>query len=324
MQNSPETIDIIIPAYNEARSLPELFARLEQVATSIRDRWTLRLVIVDDGSTDDTWSCLLDLKSSSTLPVSLLQLRKNFGQSTALQEGIVASQSDICVTMDADLQHFPEDIPLLLDALSEGADVVCGWRYARKEGLSRRWPSRLANQVLKRASGLSIHDFGTTFRAYRHEYIHELDIRRGFHRVIPALIHANGGRVTEVEIQNIERPHGKSNYGLSRTLRVLLDTLWIAYLTRFGERPLYFFGRVGLTSMALALIGLVALGVLNSLLSDFAADSFLTLYIFFIVLAVFGAQVFCLGLVTEQLMHRNAPNAHVSRIREISTDSTYQ
>src|SRR5262249_35128231 len=189
----------------------------------------------------------------------IIELRRNFGQTAALQAGLQAARGAIVISMDSDLQHFPEDIPQFLSALSDGYDLVCGWRHDRQEGIVRRWPSRIANLMIKRVAGTEIHDFGTTFRAYRSDLVGHLQLLGEQHRFVPALATQVGARIAEVKIRNIVRPHGKSNYGLGRTVNTFLDIVFLYFAQYYLTRPLKAFGKIAL---ALATLGFTIAGSL--------------------------------------------------------------
>jgi glycosyltransferase involved in cell wall biosynthesis len=189
----------------------------------------------------------------------VLDLARNYGQTAALQAALDAARGEILVTLDADLQHFPEEIPRFLLKLEEGFDMVCGWRHRRAEGVARRWPSRAANLLIRWISGLSLHDFGTTFRAARIDLVRDLRLLGEFHRFVPVLAVQAGGRVTEIPIENIERPAGKGNYGLGRTQGVFLDLIVLLFLSRYIDRPMRAFGALGLLAFTAASTILAAL-----------------------------------------------------------------
>jgi glycosyltransferase involved in cell wall biosynthesis len=242
-------VSIVAPIYNEAATLPELLARLQAIAAKVGGRYLFEFVLVDDGSTDGTLGVAKGLAAGETR-LRLLELRRNFGQTAALQAGFSAARGDIVVSMDSDLQHFPEDIPLFLDKLEEGFDLVCGWRHERQEGVLRRWPSNAANGLIRLVSGLTVHDIGTTFRAYRSDLVQQLQLLGEQHRFVPVLAALVGARVAEVKIRNIERPSGRSNYGLGRTVNVFLDILYLYFARFYFARPLKAFGKIGLLLIA--------------------------------------------------------------------------
>jgi glycosyltransferase involved in cell wall biosynthesis len=250
-------LSIVIPVHNEEPSLLPLYDRLTSVLTSLRQPY--EILFVDDASTDRTFELLANL--SETDPrLKVIQLRRNFGQTAALSAGFHEAQGDIVVSLDGDLQHAPEDIPALLAKIEEGYDIASGWRKVRVDNaLTRKLPSRIANWLMAKASGVELHDFGTTFKAYRAEVLKDINLYGELHRFIPALASIYGARVAEVPIQNIVRPNGDSHYGLGRTLHVLFDIITIKFLLSYFTRPMHFFGKLGVLSTGL---GSVILGTL--------------------------------------------------------------
>ena len=251
-------ISVVAPVYNESASLKEFVRRVAAVANRQPDhRW--EFVLIDDGSSDDSLAIAKSLIAEEPR-LRVIELRRNFGQTAALQAGLSAATGDVVISMDSDLQHFPEDIPMFLEQIDQGYDLVCGWRHDRQEGPIRRWPSRAANLLIRKVSGLQVHDFGTTFRAYKSDLVTHIQLLGEQHRFVPALAMIVGARVAEVKIKNVERPFGKSNYGLGRTLNVFLDVLYLYFLTHYFTKPLKAFG-----TMALALAaggGGIAAGLL--------------------------------------------------------------
>jgi glycosyltransferase involved in cell wall biosynthesis len=253
-------VSIVAPVYNESRTLPEFVHRITAVCDALEPRYRFELVLVDDGSRDDSLEVAKSLITQEPR-LRIIELRRNFGQTAALQAGLAAATGDIVISMDADLQHFPEDIPAFLSTLEEGYDLVCGWRHERQEGIVRRWPSQAANLIIRRAVGLKIHDFGTTFRCYRRDLVAQIRLLGEQHRFVPALAELVGARVTEIKIHNIGRPVGTSNYGIGRTLNVALDILFLYFTKRYFTRPLKAFGKIALVLFAAgATIGAVLLG----------------------------------------------------------------
>ncbi len=243
-------VSIVLPVYNEAVAIQELLNRVSSVCKKLIS-YTFEIIIVDDGSSDNTLTLAKEnIKKIKNLKV--IELRKNYGQTAALQAGLDAAQGDVIISMDADLQHFPEEIPLFLEKIDEGNDVVCGWRKERKEGLIRRWPSRIANYFLRKISGLEIRDIGTTYRAYRAEVIKDILLLGENHRFVPIYARAAGARIDQVVIENIERPFGQSNYGISRTLNVFLDLFFLYYFTHYIDRPIRIFGKLSLVFFGVA------------------------------------------------------------------------
>jgi glycosyltransferase involved in cell wall biosynthesis len=204
---------------------------------------SFELVLIDDGSEDDTLKLLKSLAEKDGR-VIVVELRRNFGQTPALAAGFDVARGRIIVSMDGDLQHQPEEIPNFLEKLDQGFDIVSGWREKRVDNfLVRRLPSRIANWLASKLSGVPIHDFGTTFKAYRRELLEELNLYGEMHRFIPALLSRHGAKIVEIPIKNIVRPHGSSSYGLSRTFRVIFDLITLRFLLAYITRPLHFFGK---------------------------------------------------------------------------------
>ena len=290
---------IVVPLYNEAANVTPLYVRLTLVMAKIEEPY--EIVFVDDGSTDHTLKTLYEVYESDSR-VRIVTLRRNFGQTSALKAGFDAARGDVIISMDGDLQHDPEEIPAFLAKVEEGYDIVSGWRAERRDGwLTRRLPSRIANWMMAKLSGVELHDFGTTFKAYRREIIRNIQLYGELHRFIPALAAWSGARITEIPINNPPRRNGKSNYGLSRTLHVFLDLLSTKFLLDYSTRPLHFFGFLGLLlagvgtfmGCSLAFKKLVfhqAIMLQNGPML-FAAT----------LLILVGVQILCLGLVAEIL-----------------------
>jgi glycosyltransferase involved in cell wall biosynthesis len=241
-------LSIVVPLFNEVATIHELHKRLTEVLPLIG--LPSEIVYVDDGSSDGTAEALTTIAQRDP-QVRLTSLARNYGQTAALAAGFDAASGDVIVAMDGDLQHAPEEIPKLLAKLDEGYDIVSGWREQRVDNLwTRRLPSKLANWMMAKLSGVSLHDFGTTFKAYRAPVIKRIRLHGDLHRFIPALASWGGARIAEVPIANIPRPQNQSHYGLSRTWRVAADLITVRFLLRYVTRPLHFFGPVGFGSVA--------------------------------------------------------------------------
>jgi glycosyltransferase involved in cell wall biosynthesis len=237
-------ISIVVPLYNEHETVRPLYTRLTDVLN--RTPQPYELIFVDDGSRDQT-PAILDEIFQMDSRVCVVRLRRNFGQTPALQAGFDSAQGDIIISMDGDLQHDPEDIPEFLATLSKGYDIVSGWRVDRKDAwLTRRLPSRIANWLMAKLSGMPLHDFGTTFKAYRREVLAHIRLYGELHRFIPALASWSGATIAEIPIRNTVREKGKSHYGISRTIRVLFDLISVKFLLDYSTRPLHFFGLLSL------------------------------------------------------------------------------
>jgi glycosyltransferase involved in cell wall biosynthesis len=236
-------ISIVVPFYNEEENAGELYRRLTRVLGRLKR--TYELIFIDDGSTDGTYGLLLKIHRKDP-HVQLIRMKKNFGQTAGLQAGFDYAAGEIIISMDGDLQHDPDDIPAFLDKLAEGYDIVSGWRKKRVDNpVLRKFPSWVANRMMKLLSGVPIHDFGTTFKAYRHSALRNVRLYGELHRFIPALISRQGVRIAEIPIKNIVRLRGKSKYGLSRVRRVFFDLLTVKFMISFIDRPLQLFGLIG-------------------------------------------------------------------------------
>ncbi len=246
-------LSVVIPLFNEIATLVELYERLKPVLDLIGRRY--EILFVDDGSSDGT-DRALDVLADGDFTVRVVRLARNFGQTAALAAGFDRARGEVIVAMDGDLQHAPEDVPRLLAKLDEGYDVASGWRQRRIDSLwTRRLPSRVANWLMAKLSGVRLHDFGTTFKAYRSPVIKAIALHGDLHRFIPALCSAQGARIAEVPISNVNRPNNRSHYGLSRTWRVMADLLTVRFLLRYATRPLHLFGPTGFLCLAAGAVG---------------------------------------------------------------------
>jgi glycosyltransferase involved in cell wall biosynthesis len=252
-------VSVAIPVYNEHAVLAELVERLAKTADGPCAQYTFEFIFVDDGSTDTSLEVARGLVEKERR-LRVVELRRNYGQTAALQAGLDEAKGDIIITMDADLQHFPEDIPRFLERIEGGCDLVCGWRRTRREGIVRRWPSRAANWMIRKSSRLSIHDVGTTFRAYRREIVDDISLLGENHRFVPVFASIAGARIEEVEIENIERPKGASNYGLGRVVSVWLDLFFLHFYVRYFDRPIRAFGGLAMLLFAVAFVIIGTLG----------------------------------------------------------------
>ena len=240
-------LSIVVPLFNEAGTLPELHRRLTAVLLLLGV--DSEIVYVDDGSTDGTHE-ILTAQGDRDPRVRVIRLARNYGQTAALAAGFDAAAGEVIVAMDGDLQHAPEEIPKLIAKLNDGYDIVSGWREQRVDGLwTRRIPSKVANWLMAKLSGVSLQDFGTTFKAYRAPVIKRIRLYGDLHRFIPALASWGGARIAEVPIANIPRPQNVSHYGLSRTWRVMADLITVRFLLKYVTRPLHLFGPLGFLSL---------------------------------------------------------------------------
>jgi glycosyltransferase involved in cell wall biosynthesis len=242
--DSPIHYSVVVPFYNEQENIPTLYMKITEVMDSIGEPY--EMVFVDDGSKDNSYRVLTEIYEHDRR-VNIVRLRRNFGQTAALKAGFDFARGDVVISMDGDLQHDPDEIPRFLEKIEEGYDLVSGWRANRRDHwLMRRLPSRVANWMMAKLSGIELHDFGTTFKAYRKEILQEIQLYGELHRFIPALASSTGARIAEVPISNPDRKSGKSNYGIGRTIRVFFDLMMVKFLLDYSTRPLQFFGLLGL------------------------------------------------------------------------------
>lgn len=292
---------IVVPFHNEEENVTVLYDRVKHVMEYVGA--SFELVFVDDGSRDRTYRLLEEIAAVDSR-VLVVKLRRNFGQTSALAAGFDHSSGEYVVAMDGDLQHNPDEIPGFLEKLEEGYDVVSGWRSERADGVMRTFPSSVANWMMARLSGVDIHDFGTTFKAYRREVISNIPLYGEMHRFIPALASWYGASICEIPITNPARVSGKSHYGIGRTFRVLFDLLTIRFLLKYMTRPLHFFGSVGALGM-LSGGGLAIWLLVHKLLSGHdVAGEHAPLFIIAAVLILAGIQMIGVGLLGElQVRH---------------------
>jgi glycosyltransferase involved in cell wall biosynthesis len=294
---------IVVPFHNEEDNVTVLYSRLKQVLEQVGD--SFELVLVDDGSGDRTYK-LLEQISAVDSRVLVVKLRRNFGQTSALAAGFDNASGEFILAMDGDLQHDPNDIPRFFEKLEEGYDVVSGWRKERIDNfVMRRIPSRCANWLMARLSDVDIHDFGTTFKAYRHEVIQNIPLYGEMHRFIPALASWYGASICEIPIKNVNREHGKSHYGIGRTFRVFFDLLTIRFLLKYMSRPLHFFGSFGALGIFVgSIISLLILAakIVNPHMN--IMDQHGPIFVVGAVLIVAGVQMLAIGLLGElQVRH---------------------
>ena len=290
---------IVVPIHNEQENIVPLYTRIKEV---MEGRYpSFEIVYVDDASTDGSLRLLEELTAVDPR-VTVIQLRRNFGQSGALAAGFDAARGDVVISLDGDQQHDPADIPLLVDKLGDQYDMVSGWRYPRVDNFfTRRLPSLVANWCMRRISGIELHDFGTTFKAYRRETIQNVNLYGELHRFIPALASLDGARITEVPIRNVVRAKGDSHYGLGRTFRVLLDLVTVRFLLRYLTRPLHFFGSLGLLALG-AGSGLLVFVLYEKLRGEAVFLQHGPLILLGSLAALAGVQLISTGLIGEILI----------------------
>jgi len=293
---------IVVPFHNEEENITAMYDRLKAVMEQVGD--SFELVLVDDGSTDRSYKLLEEIAAVDSR-VLVVKLRRNFGQTSALAAGFDHSQGDFILAMDGDLQHDPAEIPNFLEKLEEGYDVVSGWRKERIDNfVMRRFPSRVANWLMARLSGVDIHDFGTTYKAYRREVIHNIPLYGEMHRFIPALAAWYGASICEIPIRNVNRERGKSHYGIGRTFRVFFDLLTIRFLLKYMMRPLHFFGLFGAIGILLGGGISAFLLALKIFTHQHVMDQHGPLFVIAGVLILAGIQMVAIGLLGElQVRH---------------------
>ena len=295
-------ISIVIPIYNEASNLDELFGRLKEVLS--RERLSYEIIAVNDGSYDNSWE-LLESYTRLDKNIKAINFRRNYGQTAALAAGIAHSTGDVIIPIDADLENDPFDIPRLINKLNEGFDVVSGWRKDRwqKQLFSRKIPSILANKLISLVSGVSLSDFGCTLKAYKREVLNELNFYGDMHRFMAAhAVWNHNARIAEIPVAYTPRKQGKSNYGLNRSWKVLLDLLTMKFMTGYASRPIHLFGLIGFISVTLGIIsGLAAVYLRFSTVHQ--ADLIQTpLPVMMAMFIIVGVIMVLMGLLAEILM----------------------
>jgi dolichol-phosphate mannosyltransferase len=293
-------ISVVVPVHDEEQSVGPLYEELRAALDPLDRRW--EAVFVDDGSTDGSLAALTRLHAGAP-NVTVVRLRRNFGKAAALAAGFEYAEGDVVVTIDADLQDDPAEIPRLLAKLDEGFDLVSGWKVKRRDPISRRIPSRIFNAVVGRVSGLRLHDLNCGLKAYRADVVRNLRVYGELHRFLPVLAHDRGYRVAELAVNHRPRGHGKSRYGVERYLRGFLDFLTVWFMGRYRHRPLHLFGGLGVAMGAIGTILLVYLTVLKLSGEAIGHRPLLTLGV---LLVVVGLQFFSLGLLSELITSHHA------------------
>jgi glycosyltransferase involved in cell wall biosynthesis len=291
-------ISVIVPFYNEADNIEPLYEKISDVSPLLE--CDMELILVNDGSTDDSRT-ILDRLASRDRRVKVIHFRRNFGQTTAIMAGIDYSSGDVLIPMDGDLQNDPRDIPKLLAKLKEGYHVCSGWRKDRKDHpLKRNLPSRIANWLISSISGVHLHDYGCSLKAYRREVIKGVKLYGEMHRFIPIYASWQGARVTEVSVTHFPRVHGKSKYGLERTFKVILDLIVVKFLAQYAQKPIYVFGTAGLLSLFVALIAAAA----SLYYKIWGGKSFIEtpLPLIFVMACITGIMCILMGLLAEIIM----------------------
>ncbi len=292
-------VSVVIPVYNEEENVPILYDQLKEVLEEIP--YDYEIIFVDDGSTDRTPQILEEIAKKDK-KVKVILFARNFGQTPAMVAGIDHATGDVVITMDGDLQNDPKDIPRLLEKIEEGYDVVSGWRKNRKDAaVSRKLPSKIANWLIGKLTGVKIHDYGCTLKAYRSDVIKRVRLYGELHRFIPALASTvtSVDRIIEIPVEHHPRIYGKSKYGISRTFKVISDLFFIWFMKKFLQKPIHFFGLLGIVLFLLGIVPFTYLVILKLLGHSIGHRPLLIISVMFILA---GIQMFTTGLISEMLM----------------------
>ena len=308
-------VSVVLPIHDEVESLPLL---LEAIASTLSSgQINYEIICVDDGSTDGSGD-FLKKEAQIRTDLKAVILRRNYGQTAAMAAGFYYAVGKAIVTLDADLQNDPADIPMLLAKLDEGYDLVSGWRQKRQDGaVNRLLPSKIANWLIRRTTSVNIHDYGCSLKAYRAELLADMNLYGELHRFLPALAYIEGARITEVPVRHHARRFGRSKYGIWRTFRVLMDLLTILFMKKFLTRPMHVFGLLGLISMVSGTAIGIYLTFVKLALGQMIGNR--PLLILAVLLLVTGVQLFCFGLLAELLMrtYHESQGRPIYRVREV-------
>lgn len=309
-----DRVSIVVPVFNERPALEELVAEIDATLTGI----DYELIFVDDGSTDDS-GVVLDRLAAANPRIKVVHFARNFGKATALAAGFAESTGDPIVTLDGDLQDAPHEVPRLLAALADGYDLVNGWKVVRKDPLTKVWPSRLFNLAVRTLTGVHLHDVNCGLKAYRREVIERLSIYGELYRFIPILAAFEGFRVTELPVEHRPRRYGRSKYGARRFIAGLLDLLTVAYLTRFGQKPLHIFGPPGLVALFAGLaINLYLVYLKVALGEPIGTRPLLSLGV---LLVLGGLQLMSLGLLGEMVLRTGLRDRRLPHYRVVGAET---
>ena len=314
----PPKISIVIPLYNEEESIPSLVKALDAAIANYGQ--PAEVIIVDDGSRDKSFQLLKEYAAGDTR-YTVIRFRRNFGQTAAFAAGFAQARGEVVITMDADLQNDPMDIPLLMAKVDEGYDIVSGWRKERQDRwLDRKLPSMLANRMISNVTDVKLHDYGCSLKAYRTEVLRHVRLYGELHRFIPALASQVGATVTEVPVNHRSRQYGRSKYGISRTVRVMLDLINVWFLGTYSTRPIHVFGTLGLSAMGIGML----IGLYLSFVKLFLGESIgnRPLLLLSVLLVVIGVQLVTMGLLGEMITrtYYESQNKPIYVVREIVND----
>jgi glycosyltransferase involved in cell wall biosynthesis len=308
-------ISIVVPLYNEEESIPHLWEALDAAIANYGK--PAEVIVVDDGSKDRSFALLRDIAAKDPR-FTIIRFRRNFGQTAAFAAGFNQARGDVVITMDADLQNDPMDIPKLMAKIDEGYDIVSGWRKDRQDRYwDRKLPSMMANRLISNVTDVRLHDYGCSLKAYRRDVLQHVHLYGELHRFIPALASQVGGTVTEVPVNHRARQYGRSKYGISRTIRVMLDLITVWFLGTYSTRPIHVFGTLGLLSAA----GGVAIGLFLTFLKIFLNENIgnRPLLLLAVLLVVIGVQLITMGLLGEMITrtYYESQNKPIYVVREI-------
>lgn len=292
-------ISIVIPVYNEEESVEILHQTIQNALLNLTESW--EVVYVDDGSRDSSLQKLEQIYTRDPEHVVVVSLRRNYGQTAAIAAGIDNAQGDVIILMDADLQNDPSDIPMMLEKLGQGYDVVSGWRVNRQDAFATRTlPSRIANWLISTVTGVHLHDYGCTLKAYRREVITGFRLYGEMHRFIPAYASSVGAKIIEIPVRHHSRKYGRTKYGLNRTIKVILDLFTVKFLISYSNKPIYLFGGTGMLLILASLLTMLFLVVRRFALRVSVFDS--PLFIISILFMLMGFQAILMGLIAELLV----------------------
>lgn len=294
-------ISVVVPVFNEEENVRPLHVKMQEALGSLGHSY--EILYVDDGSTDKSFDFLSEIAAQDK-HVKVIRFRRNFGQTAAMSAGMEFAQGEVIIPMDADLQNDPADIPRLLDKMSEGFDVVSGWRQKRQDHIWRKIPSQVANGLISRVTGVKLHDYGCSLKAYRASILRDVTLYGEMHRFIPAYAAMAGARVTEIVVEHHARLHGQSKYGMGRIVKVALDLLVARFLGKFGQKPIYFFGGGAVRSWTLGLL-LWIIAIIQKYPLNHSASVHINhnpLFYIGILLFIAGFQLLMMGLLAEMNM----------------------
>ncbi len=309
-------VSIIVPVYNEGENIVLLYKAVEKSVTTMGVPW--ELILVDDGSQDNSLERIKGIVKEHPKHVSAVVLRRNFGQTAAIAAGIDHSEGEIIILLDADLQNDPADIPIMVEKLAEGYDLVSGWRFHRQDKfLTRTLPSRIANSLISAVTGVKLHDYGCTLKAYRREVLTGFRLYGEMHRFIPVYANSVGAKIVEVKVHHHARKFGKEKYGLERIFKVILDLFTVKFLTSYSSKPIYLFGGTGLLLITFSFVTSLILGIrrIFTKISPFSSP----LFTISAMIAIMGFQSILMGLIAELLVrtYHESQNKPVYTVREV-------